>query len=283
MRSLKDAGTLAELVRNLPEGVYITNAGGQILDANPAFLRMLGAATLDDLGDRTAESLLHDPGRRAEEMAILQRDGSVREFELELTLPDGSARTVLDTAYQVADPATGELLYHGMLIDITERKRLERQLMELTIRDPLTGCYNRRFLQVKAAELEMDARSWGCLVIDIDHFKKYNDSLGHDMGDRLLIQVGRYLLNSVRVEDIVVRMGGDEFSVVLPHLDEAGTREVAGRVRQEAGTSAPVSFTMGIAARQAQERVEDTLRRADNELIRVRIAERRMRPRGAGV
>jgi diguanylate cyclase (GGDEF)-like protein/PAS domain S-box-containing protein len=281
MRSLTDARTLAEFVRNLREGVYITNLSGQILDANPAFLRTFGAGCLGDLEDRTAGSLLLDPHRRAEEMTILDRDGAIREFELDIVRLDGSVRTVLDTAYQVVDSHTGELLYHGILVDITERKRLERQLVELTIRDPLTGCFNRRFLQIKAAELEPCAESWGCLVIDIDHFKDYNDSLGHDMGDRLLVQVGRFLLNSVRVEDFVVRMGGDEFAVVLPGLDGPGTRDVAERVRRDAGASAPVSFTLGFAARRANDRIEDTLRRADHELIRVRIADRGLRPRGS--
>jgi diguanylate cyclase (GGDEF)-like protein/PAS domain S-box-containing protein len=279
MRSLKDAATLAEFVRNLREGVYITTASGDILDANPAFLQMFGAASLADIQIRTAASLLVNPERRAEEVRLLQQDGAVREFELDIVLLDGTVRTVLDTAYQVVDAATGDVLYHGILIDITDHKDLERQLQELVIRDPLTGCFNRRFLQGKALELEAPGGSWGCLVVDIDHFKAYNDSYGHDMGDRLLVQTGRFLLNSVRVEDCVVRTGGDEFAVLLPGLDAVATRDVAQRLRSEASESAPVSFTLGFAARDGCERVEETLRRADHDLIRVRVADRQPRPR----
>jgi diguanylate cyclase (GGDEF)-like protein/PAS domain S-box-containing protein len=279
MRSLKDAETLGEFVRNLREGVYITNASGRILDANPAFLQMFGAASLDEFHSRTAASLLRDPGRRSEELRLLQRDGAVREFELDIVLLNGTVRTVLDTAYQVVDQATGDVVYHGILIDITDRKFLERQLRELAIRDPLTGCFNRRFLQGKSAELEGHGEPWGCLVIDIDHFKSYNDSYGHDMGDRLLVQTGRFLLNSVRVEDVVIRTGGDEFAVLLPGLDAAATGDVAERMKKDAATAAPVSFTLGFAARQPAERVEDTLRRADQHLIAVRVAERQPRRR----
>jgi diguanylate cyclase (GGDEF)-like protein/PAS domain S-box-containing protein len=281
MRSLTHAGTLGEFVRNLHEGVYITSASGDILDANPAFLQMFGAASLADIQIRTAASLLVNPERRAEEVRLLQQDGAVREFELDIVLLDGTVRTVLDTAYQVVDPSNGEVLYHGILIDITDRKDLERRLQEMVIRDPLTGCFNRRFLQGKAQVLEARDDTWGCLVVDIDHFKAYNDTYGHDMGDRLLVQTGRFLLNSVRVEDFVIRMGGDEFAVLLPGLDPAAAREVANRMRSNASVSAPVSFTLGFASREGRERVEDTLRRADHDLIRVRVAEREPRLRSS--
>jgi diguanylate cyclase (GGDEF)-like protein/PAS domain S-box-containing protein len=283
MRSLKDTETLGEFVRNLREGVYITNASGQILDANPAFLHMFGAGSIEEFKSRTAESLLRDPSRRAEELRLLQQDGAVREFEFDIVTLNGAARTVMDTAYQVVDPASGETLYHGILIDISERKFLERQLRDLAIRDPLTGSFNRRFLNQKSAELEARDDPWGCLVIDIDHFKSYNDTYGHDMGDRLLVQTGRFLLNSVRVEDVVIRTGGDEFVVLLPGLDAPAVREIAERMRVDAATSAPVSFTLGFAARQSGERVEDTLRRADHHLIAVRVAERKLRPRSSGL
>jgi diguanylate cyclase (GGDEF)-like protein/PAS domain S-box-containing protein len=279
MRSLRDAETLWQFVRALGEGVYITTESGQILDANPAFLRMFGASSLDEFHSRTATSLLRDPERRAEELRLLRQDGAVREFEFDIVRLDGSVRTVMDTAYQVVDPASGETLYHGILIDITERKFLERQLRELAIRDPLTGCFNRRYLHGKSAELEARVESWGCLVIDIDHFKSYNDKYGHDMGDRILVQTGRFLLNGVRVDDVVIRTGGDEFVVLLPGLDAAATREIAERMKADAAASAPVSFTLGSAARQGNERIEETLRRADHNLIAVRVRERKLRPR----
>jgi diguanylate cyclase (GGDEF)-like protein/PAS domain S-box-containing protein len=276
MRSLQDVQTLRLLVRSLREGLYITTVTGRILDANAAFLEIFGATSLAELQDRTVESLLVDPARRAEELRLLGASGAVREFELEILRPDGQTRTVLDTAYQVVDDETGELLCHGILVDITDRKQLERQLREMAIRDPLTGCRNRRFLQEAAAEMERTTASWGVIVADIDHFKDYNDRYGHDLGDRVLIQVGRFLAGAVRVEDPVVRTGGDEFAILLPGLDAQGTREVVERLLHAGPGSAPVSFTLGWASRESAERVEDTLRRADQDLIRVRVEERQV-------
>jgi diguanylate cyclase (GGDEF)-like protein/PAS domain S-box-containing protein len=278
MRSLSSLQTLTLLVRNLREGVYITTASGRILDANPAFLEMFGVRTLDQLDTRTAVSLLVNPARRLEEARRLQEAGTVREFELEIRRLDGQVRTVLDTAYQIVDTVSGELLYHGILVDITDRKVLEGQLREASIRDPLTGCHNRRYLQDAAARLESCAEPWGVIVADIDHFKDYNDRYGHDVGDRLLVQVGRFLTAAVRAEDPVIRTGGDEFAVLLPGAGLEATRQIAGRVQATGPAAAPVSFTLGWAARQDAERVEDTLRRADQHLIGVRVETRL--PRG---
>src|SRR4030095_8735625 len=134
-RSLDDHETLLLIVQNLEEGIYITNASGDILDANPAFLRMFGVSSVGDLAPFRAGDLIADPNRRALEMALLDRDGAVRDFELTIVRPDGQRRTVLDTTYACRDSDTGETYYHGILIDITRRKELELQLREQSIRD----------------------------------------------------------------------------------------------------------------------------------------------------
>jgi PAS domain S-box-containing protein len=88
---------------------------------------MLGVQSLGELDDYGASRLFVDPARREEEMACLDRDGSVREFEIALRRPDGQTRTVLDTCYVIRDPDTHEAFIHGILVDITARKQLERR------------------------------------------------------------------------------------------------------------------------------------------------------------
>ena len=137
-----------------------------------------------------------DPRKREEELMILERDSAVREFELAIRRPDGQERIVLDTAYRVADPAAGEVFNHGILVDITDRKQLERQLREQAIRDPLTGCYNRNYLAEIASERAGTDRTWGLIILDVDRFKDFNDLHGHSYGDQILVQVGLYLRQS---------------------------------------------------------------------------------------
>lgn len=276
--SLSDIETLRDFIARLREGVYVTTRDGRIVDANPAFLEMFGMRTLADLVGVSAAQLHVRPQRREEEMALLERDGAVREFELEVRGPDGGTRTVLDTAFQVTDATTGEVHYHGILVDITERKRLEERLREAAIRDPLTGCYNRRFLADVEASLASASGVWGAIVIDIDHFKEINDRYGHDIGDQMLVRTVRFLLREVRADDVLVRLGGDEFLIVLAGADARTAGQVARRLRRRGPTSAPTPFTLGWAARSAGERLEQTVQRADRSLIRARQRERGVPP-----
>lgn len=275
VRSLDDPETLRLLTQNLGEGIYITDREGKILDCNPAFLEIFGVSSLRELEQFHAPDLLADPARRQYEMTLLERDGAVRDFELEIVRPDGLHRWVLDTTYQVKDPETGEIFNHGVLIDITRRKELEEQLRQQIIRDALTGCYNRRFLLDLEQELKAQGEvRWGCVFIDIDHFKLYNDRHGHRSGDQVLRRMARFLMREVRSDEPVIRMGGDEFLIVLTADNALRTEAVATRLQQAAARSAPVAFSLGWAVRLEAESLEQTIERADKNLIRVRVLSR---------
>jgi len=275
-RSLEDPETLRLFIQNLREGIYITNDAGEILDANPACLEIFGVSTVDDLRTLRAQDLLADPAQRAQEAELLAREGEVREFELVIRRPDGEERTVLDSFHAVRDAETGQLLYHGILIDISGRKQLESRFHEASLRDPLTGCYNRRFL------LEVEKRlasfeTWGTIVVDVDNFKEYNDDFGHQKGDEVLMKVSRFLQQNARVEDAVVRMGGDEFLLLLLGASARYVAEVGQRLRLTAAERGVPSFSLGWATRHGTESLERTIDHADRELLQIRLFERRSR------
>ncbi len=273
-RSLQDADLLRSLVANLREAIYITDARGNVLDANPAFFALLGVRSLDDLANYGANELVVDPSRRLAEMDLIERDGFVRDFELQLVRPDGVLLTVLDTVYAVREPETGECVYHGILVDITRRKQLEEELRQRSVRDPLTGCYNRRHLSDLDEALSASDEIWGCLFIDIDHFKQYNDQHGHQMGDNTLIRMSRFLMRQVRAEEPVIRVGGDEFVIVLRGASVTQAQMVAERMRSSALRTAPVPFSLGWAVREPGETLMSTMNRADQNLLAVRVIER---------
>jgi diguanylate cyclase (GGDEF)-like protein/PAS domain S-box-containing protein len=272
--SLDDSESLRALVRNLREGIYITNDRGEILDANPAFLEMLGVSQLSDLVSYGLSDMIVDPARRMLELELLDRDGAVREFELQILRPDGAIRTVLDTTYTCRDPESGDLFYHGILVDISSRKEQEEQLREQSVRDPLTGCYNRRFLTDVDRRLSGPGSTWACIFIDIDHFKQYNDIHGHQMGDHTLIRMSRFLMRQVRAEEGVVRIGGDEFLIVLEGATDEHAAMVARRLQTAALRTAPVPFSLGWASRKPGESFQQTMHRADQNLMEVRVIER---------
>ena len=274
-RSLSDPESLKEFARNLGEGIYITTPEGRILDANPAFLEMFGVESLADFAGMSASDLFVDPKQREAEFGLLERDGRVKEFEIQVRRPDGEVRWVLDTSYVVTDRETGESFCHGVLVDITARKRLEAELIEMSTHDALTGCLNRRFLDQIDLEFRRDpAARWGCIFVDIDHFKRYNDEHGHQAGDRVLVRMARFLMRHVRAEESVVRVGGDEFVIVLINADTGRTRRVSERLRNSALKSAPVPFSLGWAAREPGEPLVRLLDRADRGLLNVRVEQR---------
>ena len=164
-QSLRDPDTLRDLVGNLREGVYISTHEGRLVDANPAFLEIVGVPSIEALSRYSVYDLLVDPAQRASELELLDRDGAVREFEFLIRRPDGQVRTVLDACHAVTDPATGERLFHGILVDISDRKadegRLERwfSLLRATLESTADGIlvvdhggkivsFNRKFAEM---------------------------------------------------------------------------------------------------------------------------------------
>jgi diguanylate cyclase (GGDEF)-like protein/PAS domain S-box-containing protein len=271
--SLSDPKTLANFAQNLQEGIYITNEGGEILDANPAFLEIFGMSSMDEMRRYRVNDFV-DENVRKREIALLERSGSLRNRELKITRLDGEVRTVLDSWYAVKESGGSETLYHGILVDITGRKDLETRLREQSIRDPLTGCYNRRQLTDLCVRPRSAEELWGCIYADIDHFKQYNDMHGHAAGDTVLLKMSRFLMRYVRAEEPVIRMGGDEFLVVLSDATIETTERVARRLQEVGHDAAPVSFTLGWAARSGTEILEETVNRADHSLIEVRVEQR---------
>ena len=267
---LDDAEALRRFVRDLREGIYVTDASGKIVDGNPAFLAMLGVASLDEARRHESADFLLDRSRHEAEMLVLERDGAVRDFEFQIRRQDGEIRTVIDTAYRCVDPDTGEVYYQGILIDITERKRLEERLLEQTLRDPLTGCWNRRYLADFVARHDDAGGSWGCVMVDIDHFKQYNDEFGHEAGDAVLNRVARFLMRATRAEECTVRMGGDEFLLLLDGADALATENTTERLKFMADRELLVPFSLGWAAREGGESLEKTIARADHSLLRSR-------------
>ncbi|MCW2544880.1 MAG: response regulator receiver modulated diguanylate cyclase, partial [Frankiales bacterium] len=139
--------------------------------------------------------------------------------------------------------------------------------------DGLTGCLNRSALidlldhHVQRAHNEM--RQLGFVALDLDHFKQVNDTFGHLAGDELLMTLGVELRNCVRDNDIVGRVGGDEFAVIVPDADEDETRGVAERVRrrlQAVGASMGVDVSLGLATLYPHDDGRDLRQRADEAL-----------------
>jgi diguanylate cyclase (GGDEF)-like protein len=162
---------------------------------------------------------------------------------------------------------------------------LQRRLLEHAIRDPLTGVYNRRYLDARLGELIIRHRRRPApstvLLVDVDHFKEVNDELGHDAGDRVLQQLVQVLQQRLRRSDLVFRMGGEEFLVLLPDTDAAGGVTVAENLRAAVAEAAllperTITVSVGVAEIRASDTVPTWTKRADQAMYVAKEAGRNL-------
>ncbi len=260
--SLKDPETLRALIDTLAEGTYVAEPDGRIIDANPAFLEMVGAKDVEQLGDHSVDALWPERERRADFIQQVIERGSVTEFELDVQCLNGEVVTVLETCHVQKKDGNVVALY-GVLLDITQRKTLEAQLAQLSVRDPLTGCYNRRYLQAQQAVLERPSYFYGILMCDLDEFKVVNDTYGHEEGDRVLQRFAHFIIRNKRADDILVRLGGDEFALFVEVVSHENLEIIANRLIENAPHQAPIAFSIGYIYRRPGETLDAILARAD--------------------
>ena len=220
----------------------------------------------------------------AEQMRRRAQGEPGRPYELTGVRRDGSRFTMLI----FGAPATfeGQPASVGTLLDISLQKEAERKARELADFDALTGLPNRRLLRDRCVQLmaaaEREAGEMALLFIDLDHFKRINDSLGHGIGDEVLCAVAQRLAAAVRKVDTLARLGGDEFVIALPGIQAAGAADVAARVLDLCATPFAVGGhdlaltpSLGIAVYPADGHDFDTLlRNADAAMYRAKDAGR---------
>ena len=178
----------------------------------------------------------------------------------------------------IRKPPVGEELY-ARLRSAERLLRLQNELIELASIDPLTRVFNRRAFFEKAQQLCRGEAPLAAIMLDADHFKRINDTYGHDVGDQVLAAIGR----EVQTEDAIVgRMGGEEFAILiegagreaaLAHAEAIRAR-IAALAFDAANQKAPVTCSFGVAERQADESIDRLLRRADTALYEAKSSGR---------
>ena len=252
-----------------PIGMALVSAQAGLVsridDVNPAFCELTGFTPEELLGRDLIDTLVHPSNRRLAaseleqlmsgaidvatgERRLLQRGGADVWVQVSVA-PLGSARGSSELVVQVQD--------------ISERKRHEGQLAYLADHDPLTGLFNRRRFVEELGRMAASAYRHGVatavLVVDVDHFKYVNDTYGHAAGDDVLTAVARILEQRTRETDVVGRLGGDEFGIILTHSSAADAHTVAlsllHELRDHRSTlvnEQPVAVTASIGLRMVE-------------------------------
>ncbi|KQX56600.1 hypothetical protein ASD40_04160 [Paenibacillus sp. Root444D2] len=215
----------ARVFETASEGIMITDTKGWILSVNPAFSETTGYTEAEALGrtPRLLHSGVQDAEFHIQMWASIHETGSW-QGEVWNKRKNGEIYPEWLTINTVRNENGKISNYVGVFTDITERKLSEENLKYLAHYDVLTGLPNRFLFHDRLSQAIVQANRqghWAALMfIDLDHFKLINDTLGHAVGDQLLKNAGKRLESCVRTGDTVSRLGGDEFTVILPHIDE---------------------------------------------------------------
>jgi|GEM_PF-6811079 len=202
------------------EGILITGADTRILESNAAFSDITQYSKKELLGNKPSifKSNLHSSDFY-EQMWVCLNDNGHWKGEIVDRKKDGSLIPLLQTINRIDDDEGNTIHYVSILSDITTLKENENRLEFLAHHDALTELPNRLLLHDRLehaiARAERSLQLVGLLFIDLDHFKNINDSLGHDIGDKLLRSVSTRLKTLVRKSDTISRLGGDEFVILL--------------------------------------------------------------------
>jgi diguanylate cyclase (GGDEF)-like protein/PAS domain S-box-containing protein len=283
----------SQLIESMSDGILVLDMQNRIVDINPA---------VEELLKRTPASLLGKPVTEALEMWKEKTDALVsgQETRIELRTPESPPRYLdlrVTPLYDSRQHLNGRLM---VFRDVTDRKqvekklrhaneRLQTQLIEIgtlqsklrsqAIRDPLTDLFNRRYLdETLDRELARAARESYLLCVimmDIDHFKKLNDTYGHEAGDLVLKALAGTLLSRNRRGDFTCRFGGEEFVVVMPNIDTDTAYKRARQLRQALNSlsvpfdasSLSITISMGIACYPANGDDRESLLRAADQAM----------------
>ncbi|MFS1918372.1 MULTISPECIES: diguanylate cyclase [unclassified Vibrio] len=229
---------LAKAAMNGMSALVITDRNNRIIKVNQEFTRVSGYE-LEDVKGR--QPSMFASGRYNEEFYIkmwsIIKEKGMWEGEVVNRRKDGSLITEILRIQTIKDSKDVIQFYVASFVDISKHKELENKLRNLSEKDALAGCWNRRKFDLELRDEcsrvnRYPTREQSCLaILDIDHFKRINDRFGHDYGDRVIQTVAQVLQRECRETDFVARIGGEEFGVILPHTTTEEAEYVLNRLR----------------------------------------------------
>ena len=269
-----------DLFNTMPNGFYTSTPEGYFIEANPAFVSMLGYDSLEELRSVYIPDgiYVHESERlqAAPETPNRKFDEHIETYRLKRK--DGQVIWVEDHARYIKD-SNGKVIFNqGICQDITDRKRAEEELHRLNrelfisaTTDKVTGLLNRQhFEDAMQREISRSSRygtPLSLIMMDLDNFKKLNDTRGHIAGDRALAEIAGIIRDHTRASDLAARWGGDEFVLAAPTTTEH-TAALAEKIRSLLMTLqhngfGPVSGSFGVSAFHGGDNIESFTNRSD--------------------
>ena len=263
-----------------PIGIFIVQ-DGKFKAVNPQF-QVLTGYNRSELYNLDSMTIVFPDDRNfvRQSAASMLKGQQTTPYEYRIVTKDGSIKWILETISSIQ--YNGRPASLGNFMDIQNLKQTEEKLRFLSMHDPLTGLYNRMYFEEEMNRIQ-SSRFYpvGLLLCDIDGLKLINDTLGHDYGDRLLISASKAIRRGFRESDVVARVGGDEFAILLPNAPLPAVENASKRIHaaiDEYNTGQkvpPLSISCGFAiGMKPSVSMIDLFREADNNMYREKRARR---------
>ncbi len=272
-----------DLVEMLPEMVFEADLDGNLIFANTNAYKKFGFDKRNGRKNINVFDLVasNDRGRLRENIKKIVSGKKVGLLEYEAARSDGGTFSAMTHCSLTLDEDGKKVGLRGIIIDITEKKKADEKIEYLSFHDNLTGLYNRAFFEEELKRLERGRLLPISIIIgDVNGLKLINDAFGHNQGDLYLCKIAEILLECCRMEDIVARWGGDEFSILLPRTGKKVALKVIERIREKCSqvscNNIPLSISLGASEKTENEHdIRDLLVEAEDYMYKRKLLEKK--------
>jgi diguanylate cyclase (GGDEF)-like protein/PAS domain S-box-containing protein len=233
----------SDYIENAPHGVFVVDKSGRYIDLNRAATEITGYSKEEQLKMEIRDITAEESQNHAYELFERLSKTGAMSGELQFIHKNGSKRWWSIDAVKLS-----ENKFLGFSSDITERRKVESDLLYLSYHDHLTNLYNRRFFEEELMRFDIKQNlPLSVIMCDVNGLKMANDSFGHDSGDQLLIHAAEAIKKVCRKEDIIARIGGDEFIVLLPKTNTYEAAQIANQIKELASEVMAASIELSIS------------------------------------
>ncbi len=273
---------IEEIIKSSPFPIIISRlSDDKLIFANNNAIKLFGIEA-SELDRYRLRDFFADSENRKLLNERLERERKVQDFEILVKTPTGNSPFWLLTSANIID-YNYDIAIYAAFQDITSRKNREALLKNQATRDPLTSLFNRRYFEEEVrkriALSQMNGTNFSVLMIDADHFKRVNDTYGHKVGDKVLIELASTSERALRDVDIVARYGGEEFVIYLAEVNADEAKNVADRLRETISNivvyselGEPIHFTVsiGISSSDISDDIDTLIKTADEALYKAK-------------
>ncbi|MBF0273853.1 MAG: diguanylate cyclase [Nitrospinae bacterium] len=270
------------IFENSKDAVYMTALDGSFLEINLAGSDLFGFSQKDIL-EMNIKDLYHNPGERDKFLRLIQKNDYVKDYKIDFI--DRQNRTIhgVVTAVTQKDKEGNVIGFQGIIRDETEKKKQDELISHMAFHDALTGLPNRHTffdrLRLEIAHTKRHKKMGAIMFIDLDDFKMINDTYGHNVGDLFLKGIAKRLKGSLRADDTVSRIGGDEFTIIMSEITSVKDCKILAKKIMKAfkrplkinDLKLNASMSMGLSVFPLEgENPEELVKKADNMMYEVK-------------